>query len=98
MGERVAYGGIDEELLPSWCHGHDIHNGVFGILCLEGIKVILVVKLCGGLGGGGSKLGDGDLPVNPEAGFFCNFGELGADGGVKEGDTAPDLAAKGVEK
>ena len=36
--------------------------------------------------------------MNSEAGVFCDFGELSADGGVEEGDAAPDFATEWVEK
>ena len=52
----------------------------------------------GRLGGACGEFWDRDLSVYPEAGVFGDFGELGANGGVEEGDTTPDFATEWVEK
>ena len=41
--------------------------------------VVSIVDLSGGgFGGAGGEFGYGDLPVDAKAGFFGDFGELGA--------------------
>ena len=95
LGQRFPDGIINKKFFSCWSQGKYVHDCIFRILELEWVSIIVVINrgrfryLC--------KFRDGDRSVCAEASIFDNFGELRANGGVKERNATPNFAAERME-